>query len=91
MRVVVGSSELLPDVLLSYLGDVSGLFDVCAANGLMPDADLFTGQVLEMPAAIDAELVEYYASRSYKVATGKGNALPTGGSEFNGDFNQDFA
>lgn len=91
MKAVVGSNELLPDVALTFLGDVSGIFDLCAANGLMPDADLVTGQELKVPAVRDQDVVDYFLGKSYRVATGTGNALPNdGGIEFNEDFNEDW-
>ncbi|GAA4354188.1 hypothetical protein GCM10023185_15620 [Hymenobacter saemangeumensis] len=66
----VSDGQSLLDLALTNLGGTEALFALADANGLSITDALTSGQVLTVPdAAVDSELVSYYAQASYRVNT----------------------
>lgn len=90
MTAKVGGNENLLDICLSYTGSVESLFDIAEANGIMPDEDLYLGQILTIPAVIDQDMVSYLADKNHKVATEPSVVQLSGGVAFSEGFNNGY-
>ena len=85
-KYVVVAGQNLQDVAIQVTGSVEGLIDLLALNGLDLADSLTAGQELEIPAVVDADMLDYIKSNSVVIATGQ---APDEGA-FNYDFTPDF-
>lgn len=86
---VLAGQNLL-DVALQTTGSLEGLFDLCEANGLMPDDQVALGAQMMVPVVpTDVEMLDYMGQNNIKVVTG-GQAADSSGGAFSSDFSLDF-
>lgn len=72
---VVRPGQTLYDLAIQYLGSAEGVFSLAKLNGLNADNDLTPGQVLDLPAVIDAGVVRTFADNGYFPAAGTDTVL----------------
>lgn len=71
MSYTVLSNQSLLDIAIIAFGSAAAAFDIALFNDLQLDAELQTGQILNLPnnALINRQIVAYYAARGLKPAT----------------------
>ena len=59
------------DLAVEQSGDMEGLFELAAANGMMPDELPMADVVLTVPTVVRPEVVDYFARvlGGYRIAT----------------------
>ena len=76
-QTIITAGQSLVDVCLQELGSVAALFELAAANGLTITDALTPGQVLVVPASLNArpEVAAYFAGRGQRLNTGNGTTI----------------
>nr|WP_315032483.1 hypothetical protein [uncultured Chryseobacterium sp.] len=83
MEIKVLNRQSILDISIQYTGDVQKCFDIAIANGMSVSDLLASGTTLTIPDDIEKnpDVINYYASRLLKPATGttlqQENQLPT--------------
>ncbi len=70
MAIVLHNQSLL-DFAIQHTGNVTNAFEIAKANGLAVSDELEAGVELAIPETVvnDADVLQYYASRSIQPAT----------------------
>jgi hypothetical protein len=79
------------DISIMATGSVEGLFDLCQANNLMPDADIAIGQILVIPDAVDSDMLVYLGEENITIATGQDYTVTATARAFSAGFSGGFS
>lgn len=69
MKTTVLNGQSLFDLAVQGMGDISGVFDLAEMAGMQITDELTTGQLIELPPAVDRQVAGYYASHGIIPAT----------------------
>lgn len=81
---VVKAGQRLIDIAIQYLGSAEGLVSLAQLNNLSVGETLVPGTVLQLPAVINAEVVNYFLTGGHEPATDTDGDIAPGGIGYMG-------
>lgn len=69
MEITVSENQSVFDIAVRYCGSDEAAYAIAILNNISVTETLVPGQKLEMPVAIDADIVDYFEERGINPAT----------------------